>query len=122
MRGKEPSLSDRLSTSAKARQAQRERTLAQAPAASPGFAERQAARRAVGVAREARAAERQALKLSEAEREAAEAAQRAIALKAEQAADEAAIAEQAVRAIAVEAERKTARDARYAARKARQRR
>ena len=123
MKNHDPSLADRLGAAGKARQAQLEKARAKAPANDPGFAERQAARRAVRIAREARVSERKAAKLAdkirEAEAQAAEEAARAIALIAEQERRDAEAAEQAAREIAIAAERKAARDARYAARKAR---
>ena len=123
MRNHEPSLSDRLGAAAQSRRTRLEQARANAPANDPGFAERQAARRAAGVAREARAAERKAAKLAEkareAEEKAAEERARAIALVAEQEAREAEVAEQTAREIDLAAERKAARDAKYAARKAR---
>jgi hypothetical protein len=124
MKNHEPSLSDRLGAAAKSRRTQLEQARAKAPSNDPGFVERQAARRAAGVAREARAAERKAAKLAEqarkAEEKAAEEREREIALVAEQEAREAEVAEQAAREIDLTAERKAARDAKYAARKARQ--
>ena len=125
MKRYEPSFANRLSTAAKAKQAQLENARASNPINDPGFAERQAARHALSVAREARASERKAAKLAEkarkAEERAAEEVARAIALNAEQERLKAEIAEQERRKIVLEAERKAARDARYAARKARQR-
>ncbi len=64
---REPSLADRREMAAKARQAILEKARAKSAANDPGFAERQAARRAVGEAREQRAAERKAAKLAAAE-------------------------------------------------------
>lgn len=110
-------LTDRLGEAAKAKQARLEKARATAPANAPGFAERQAARREAALARDARNAERKAAKLAEAKRKAeAEAAERLAreqALAAESAA-------QIARKAALEIEQKAARDARYAARKARQ--
>ena len=130
MRQREPSLAERMSTSAKAKQAQLERVRAKANTNDPNFAERQAARRAVNVARETRIAARKAAKLRaieeqaavEVEREralAAEAAARARTLEAEQAARELGDAERNSREVARMAAAKAARDTRYAARKAR---
>jgi hypothetical protein len=123
MKSKEPTLAERQSMAAKAREAQLQKARAKSPVNDPGFAERQAERQAVGIAREARAAERKAAKLAdqarkEAQRIAEEAA-RAIALKGEQETREAQRAEREAREIALQAERKAERDARYAARKAR---
>jgi hypothetical protein len=121
MKSREPSLVERMSTSAKAKQAQLERARAKSPANDPKFAERQEARRAIGVAREARATERKAAKLREAEDQAAAEVVRASALKTEQATREAELVEQKSREVAQSAAQKAARDARYAARKARKR-
>ena len=114
MKNHVPNFGDRLKAAAKAKQALLEKARAKAPANDPKFAERQAARREVSIAREARASERKAAELAAKIREAEEQA-------AEQEAREAEAAEQAAREIVLEAERKAARDARYAARKARQR-
>ncbi len=100
MKNHVPNFGDRLKAAAKAKQALLEKARAKAPANDPKFAERQAARREVSIAREARVSERKAAKLAAKIREAAE---------------------QEAREIVLEAERKAARDARYAARKARQR-
>ncbi len=125
MRNYEPKFDDRLNAAAKAKRALLDKARANGPANDPDFAERQAARREVSIAREARTAERKTAKLAEnirlAEEKTAEEAARAIALAAEQEAREAEATEQAAREIAFEAERKAARDARYAARKARKR-
>jgi len=104
----------RLNTAANAKQAMLERFRARPAADDPAVLERQAARKAVAVAREARIAERKAAREAETVRLAAEQAARA----AEQAAHE---AEEAARALALAAKQKAARDARYAARKARRR-
>jgi hypothetical protein len=84
-----------------------------------GAAERQAARQAIVAAREVRAAERETARLAAEARAAESEAARETALKAEQAERDANAAEQAARDAAEQAERKAARDARYAARKAR---
>ncbi len=125
MRNYEPKFNDRLNTAARAKRALLDKARANGPANDPDFADRQVARREVSIAREARTAERKTAKLAEkirlAEEKAAEEAARAIALAAEQEAREAEATEQAAREIGLEAERKAARDARYAARKARKR-
>jgi hypothetical protein len=100
MKHGEPSRADRMKASANAKKAEIAKAHARLPANDPGFGERQAARRAVGIARDLRIAERKAATLAEAAR---------------------AAAEQAAREVVLEAERKTARDLRYAARKARKR-
>jgi Family of unknown function (DUF6481) len=94
---------ERLSTAAKARQAALERFRARPRADDPSVVERRAARLATSQARDARKATRAA--------EAARLKEEAIRRNAEEAARE----------ILLEAERKAARDARYAARKARHR-
>jgi hypothetical protein len=120
---REKGFGDRLGDAARARQAQLERARAKSPANDPEFAARQEARRLAEVARAARQEERRQAKLAALEREAEEKkaaeAARAVELAAEAAAREAEKAELARRAIEREAEQKAARDARYAARKAR---
>lgn len=120
---KNPSFSERLNRAATARKAQIEKFKAQPGADDPAVAERAAARQAVIAAREARTAERAAARQA---REAAEEAARQVAAAAREAeriaseaAAAAAAAEQQARELALEAERKANRDARYAARKAR---
>ena len=124
MKNREPSLAERKETAAKAKQAQLERARAKAPSNDPKFAERQAERAAVARAREGRIAERKVAKLAEAERLAAQQitddAARAVAVKTAHEASLKAIAERDAQEAALAVERKDARDARYAARKARQ--
>jgi hypothetical protein len=103
---------DRLSAAAAAKQALLERFRARPSADDPTEIARQAALKAISDARDARAGERRAAKEAEAARLAAEAAAR-------RAQDQIAATEAKARATAEEAERKAARDARYAARKAR---
>jgi len=123
MKNFEPGFADRLSTGAKARQIQLKKAKANDPKNDPGFAGRQAARRAAALEREARKAKRQAerkaAKEAEEIRKAKEEADAALALKAEAERQEAEAAEEAERAIALLAEQKAERDRRYAARKAR---
>jgi hypothetical protein len=129
MRNHEPSFADRLSTADKAKRQLVEKARRSAPANDPNFAERQAARVAAAKARDARRAEKrardaEAKAAAEANRIAAEAAaeaNRIAAAAAAQAQREADAAAQAERELQLETERKAARDARYAARKARQR-
>jgi hypothetical protein len=112
---------ERLSTGAKARQALLEKFRARPRADDPAVLERQAARLATSQARDARKAARAAevTRLEEeAIRHAAEEAARKATVEAEEVARKAAVEAEKV---TLEAERKTARDARYAARKARQR-
>jgi hypothetical protein len=112
---------DRLSAAANAKKAELEKFRARSGANDPAFAERQAARQAIGVARDARTAGRNASRLAGVAREADEKAARDAAEEAEQTARGAEVARQAADDVALEAERKAARDARYAARKARPR-
>jgi hypothetical protein len=84
-----------------------------------GAAERLTARQAIMAAREVRAEEREAARLVAEARAAEVLAEREQVLKAEQAERDAMAAERAERDVASAAERKAARDARYAARKAR---
>ena len=127
---KNASFADRLSAAAEAKKAQLERAArARSEAESPAAIKRRMARDAVKVARDARIAERKATKLAiEASQaaalaaaQAAEVAAREVALKAEQEARDREFAERAEREAIVEAEKQAARDARYAARKARKR-
>ena len=118
---KEKGFNERLGAAAEARKAQLAKFRAKPGPDDPAAIERQAARRAAAIARDARAAERKTAKAQaiakEAERHDAEQAERAMreadALRAS--------ADQAARDVTTLAEQKTARDARYAARKARQR-
>jgi len=103
---------DRIGAAAAAKKAVLERFLARPKADDPAMLEQQAALKAIADARDARAAERKALKEAEAARVAAE-------LAAKRAEEERLAAEVKARAAAAEQERKAARDARYAARKAR---
>ena len=95
------------------------------PANQPGFAERQAARRAASIAREERLKERKAAKEAEkirkSEEEAAKKLAKEIALKAEQERLEAEAIKREEAEAAHAAERKAERDRKYAARKARKR-
>ena len=88
MKNFEPGFADRLSTGAKARQAQLAKAKAKDPKSDPGFANRQAARRAAALEREARKAkrlaERKAAKEAEEIRKAKEEADAALALKVEE--------------------------------------
>jgi hypothetical protein len=110
---------DRRDAAAKARQEMLEKFRAQPAPDDPAMLAKAAERLAIAEAREVRAAERRVAKEAElAEKALQEAARKAEAeaLKAE----EAAAAERAVAdAARLEVERKAARDARYAARKAR---
>ncbi|HZK89647.1 MAG TPA: DUF6481 family protein [Stellaceae bacterium] len=125
-RSKEKGFEDRLTAAANARKAQLEKFLAKSAANAPGLAERQSARQAVATARDIRVAERKAVRLESEAQAAAASAARAAALAAEQTARDAAAAEQVARdaadALLRQAEQKSARDSRYAARQARGRR
>jgi hypothetical protein len=117
-KSKNTDFADRLRTAAEAKKAQLERCRRAADGTGGGQGGsrcRIAERRATKLALEAR----QAAALAAAQ--AAEVAAREAALKAEQEARDAEFAERTAREAAVEAERQTARDARYAARKARKR-
>lgn len=103
---------DRISAAAAAKQALLERFRSRPNPGDPAWEEQQAALKAVAEARDARAAERKAAKDAEAARVAAE-------LAAKRTQEQIAAAEAKARALALEAERKAARDAKYAARKAR---
>ena len=103
---------DRLSAAAAAKQALLERFRSRPGAGDPAWVEQQAALKAIADARDARNAERKAAREAEAARAAAE-------LAARRTEEQIAAAEAKARAAALEAERKAARDARYAARKAR---
>src|SRR5712692_1943237 len=107
------SFDDRLSAAANAKKAELEKFRARSGTKDPAFAERQAARHAVSVARDARTAERNASRAAGVAREATEQASRDAAIEAEEAARAAEVARQAADDVALQAERKTARDARY---------
>ena len=118
---KEPSLTERQAAAAAAKKLSLESYRANTAADNPAVVKHQVARQAVHAARAARAAERHAEKLVR-DAEVAEQAAREKQSQEDAAIEaERIVAEQAVRNIAVEAERKAARDARYAARKARKR-
>jgi Family of unknown function (DUF6481) len=120
---KENDLKERLSTAADAKRAMLERFRAKPAADDPAVIEREEARKALAAARDARAAERKTAKEAEAARLAAEQTEREA--EAARQADDAAVREATLKAeheereAALEAERKAARDARYAARKKR---
>lgn len=116
---RDDTLLDRRDTAAKARQALLEKARSINPINDPDFAARQAARTAANAAREAAAAQRRAARQAEAEAQAAAAAHRIA--EAEKLAAAEAAAKVAVPVPRSETEMKAARDAKYAARKARQR-
>ena len=107
---------DRAETAAQAKKALLEAFKARPPADDPAFQARQEARRAVTEAREQRAAERHRLKAEQDLRTRTETEAR-LKAEAEDAARRA--TEAAARDEQIRTERKAARDARYAARKAR---
>src|SRR6516162_11338366 len=82
---KRTSFDDRLSAAANAKKAELEKFRARSAANDPAFAERQAARHAISVARDARIAERNASRLARLAREAGEKAARNAAVEAEEA-------------------------------------
>src|ERR1700730_6311542 len=89
------SFDDRLSAAANAKKAELEKFRARSGVNDPAFAERQAARHAIDVARDARTAERKASRLASVAHEAAEKAARDAAAEAEQAARDAEVAREA---------------------------
>ncbi len=107
---------ERLETAAKAKQVLLEKMRANAPQNAPDFAERQAERIVLSDARDKRKAEAAERKRAEAAQKAAEAA--AVALAAQQAAEEE-LNRKANEALALKAQQKAGRDAKYAARQAR---
>ena len=115
-RFKERSFGERLSAASNAKQAMTAKFMRRPGQDDPAFIERQAARAAVSVARDARRAEREANRVADEARIAAE-RQAQAAMAAEQEAR--AAAERAGIDAALEIQRKAARDTRYAARKAR---
>jgi hypothetical protein len=124
MPSKEPGFAERLQTSAKAKKVQLEKVRARAVTNDSQSAERQAARVDTAEARKIRTAERkQSNRTAAQEREAqraAEKARQAQAVLEEKARKEAERAAQAEAAAALKKDQKVARDAKYAARKARQ--
>jgi hypothetical protein len=112
------SYSDRLQTAAKAKRALLEKARAKLTADD---AERRAARLAIAAARDARVAERNAAKEAEQMRLDAERRAEEIAAEAAEEARKTEVAAAAAREADRASEQKAARDAKYAARKARQR-
>ncbi len=111
--------SERASASAEAKKALLEKFKAKPPPDDPEVLARAAERKAIAEAREQRAAERRVLKEAEEARMAAERAAADLEAQARAAEDAARAAEKLLRDEQLKAERKAARDARYAARKAR---
>lgn len=110
---------DRRASAAEAKKALAERFKARPPADDPEVLARAAERRSIQEARELRQAERSKQKAAEEAARLREDEARKIAEAAAAAEAEAKAAEQAARDEAIRAERKAARDAKYAARKAR---
>lgn len=108
--------SDRLETAAKAKQELLAKALAKSPKNDPNFAVRQAEKVVLSEARDKRKAEAAARKLADAARIAEEKATAALAAKL---AEEEARNAVANAALALKAEQKANRDAKYAARQAR---
>ena len=107
---------ERLSTAAKAKKAMLEKFRARPTADDPAVVARRETRQAISAAREARNSEREAARAELQAREAAERQARELADQDQQVRE---AAERAEREVTLESERKAARDARYAARKAR---
>ena len=113
---KDKGFSDRISAAAKAREAALEKFKSRPKPDDPEMLAKAAARKATADAREVKAAEREAERIAHKAREAEEQKAREIA----EAAEKAMRAEnQIAEAVRIMAEQKAARDARYAARKAR---
>ncbi len=110
---------ERQTASANAKKALLEKFKAKPAPDDPAVLARAAERMAIAEAREIRAGERRAAKEAEAARLAAEQAARDLEAQARIAEEAARAAEQAARDLQLKAERQAARDARYAARKAR---
>jgi hypothetical protein len=110
---------ERRKAAATAKQALLERFRAHPGPDDPKIAQQIAERKAIAEAREARDAERKLAREAELRRLAAEEAARAAEQKQREAEAAALVAKQAAEERALEAQRKAARDSRYAARKAR---
>jgi len=113
---REKSFGDRMNAAAEARKATLQRILSRPGADDPAVIAQKAERAAIVAAREARAAARNEAKLAAEERTRIETEAR-VAREQQEAVEKA--AQDAVRATVLAAEQKAARDARYAARKAR---
>ena len=112
---KNANFDERRNAAEAAKKAKLEKFRALTAQINEGAAERLATRQEIVAARDVRAAEREAARLANEARSAEDQAAREIVLKAEQAEHDAKAAEQAEREVASAAERKAARDARYAA-------
>jgi hypothetical protein len=124
MPSKEPGFVERLQTAAKAKNAQLERIRASVPATGAQSTERQAAQVEAAAARKIRTAQRKdADRVGAEQREAQRAtenARQALGVVEERARKDAERGAQADADAALKKDQKTARDAKYAARKARQ--
>ena len=117
---KDKGFADRLSTAGHAKQAMAAKFKQRPSIDDPASIERRAAQVALSVARDTRKTEREASRLAEQERIAAEREAHAAAAAQQKAADdERAAAHKAASDAALQIQQKAARDARYAARKAR---
>jgi Family of unknown function (DUF6481) len=116
---KNANFDERRNAAEAAKKAKLEKFRALTAQINEGAAERQATRQEIVAARDARAAEREGARLVNEARLAEDQAAREIVQKAAQAEHDAKAATQAEREVASAAERKAARDARYAARKSR---
>lgn len=118
------SFTDRIAQAAKAREAQLGRARAKSPANDPDFAKRQAERADIKVSRDARIAQRRAEKLIENEnrltKKLAEATTEMETARSAEVAHQENLLKVAERTAALATQQKAARDARYAARKLRQ--
>ena len=110
---------DRKTAAENAKKALQAKFLAMPKPDDPAVLARQAEQKAIAEARAIRAAEREVARQAELARLAAEDVARLAEQAAREAEEAVKAAEQAERALALEAERKAARDARYAARQAR---
>lgn len=116
---KDDNFAHRMNAAANAKRTMLERFRARPGPDDPAVIEQQAVRHAVSDAREARAATRHAARQADATRQGAEEAARVAEQVVREAEEADRVAEQAAGNAALEAQRKAARDARYAARKAR---
>ena len=108
--------SERLSTAAQAKKAMLDKFRARPAPDDPAVVAKHEARQALSDAREARTAEREAARIAQKARETAERSARETADKEQRVREDAELTQ---REAALKSERKAARDARYAARKAR---
>jgi hypothetical protein len=116
---KNATFDERRNAAEAAKKAKLEKFRALTAQINEGAAERLATRQELVAARDVRAAEREAARLANEARSAEDQAAREIVQRAEQAEHDAKAVEQAELEVASSAERKAARDARYAARKSR---